>query len=507
MASATAMTPPKSWGQFGWNLLDNALPAVIPGGGNLIALAGRIAQAGFAGTAPVHSPHPASQAAGGGNLATKSQSEISVRFKNMPPGARVSTHATGATVRIDTGKGMRTQEHADASGMNFGGGGTVDLAGDSFGGAAKILEGADAGFSDASFASPAVNGIFMRQTALDKPGAKIRLADSDSGSVPIAVPPPDEKPEDALARQEAPIPSEAVPKAILADENYNALVQKYGRDRVMTPWAEFVELRRRGVNATIDPTHTHVSVLEDSNGIPYTDKRPAKSDAKPVEVDFAALYQSLAYDAKGGPKAAKAIQLFFDKRIAIIPQKGEPAQRIGSLPYRSTFFDPGHVAPLEGESDPKVVDLNAGDPFGGLNAIYFNPLAAAVDGPDKGFISPALTLLHEIGHAVGFAVSPLGEWKMKVAKVPTSGPLKSNFEYVDEQRVEAGISSADVEAMMKARGMSPADIAAAEDVLKDFPEGTGLEKEAAETLGEYVRQSHYGSYRLVDTPLTADTKK
>jgi LysM repeat protein len=287
------------------------------------------------------------------------------------------------------------------------------------------------------------------------------------------------------------------PEVTLAATEYNLLKQQFGN--VMTPLDEYNELRARGIVANINADNTHVAVLEDSNGIPYRDGMTPDTNAKLVDVDFASFYQALLYDTAGGSQAAATVQYFFNKQIPIIPEEGTPDNNSKTgVPYHGTFFDPGEVPSPTG-------DLNAHDPAGELDAVFFNPDAAAELANDHGytnggFISPALTLLHEIDHAVGFSISPLGEWKMHQSLEHTSGPLANRFNNLEEQRVEVGVSVSDANALMTFNQMSPEEIADADVILNQFPEGNGLEKDTATILGEPVRENHLGRLEIVGSP-------
>ncbi len=187
---------------------------------------------------------------------------------------------------------------------------------------------------------------------------------------------------------------------------------------ILTPKRELDALTSRGILADQGGDGT-VYVYEDSNGVPYFANQNQVhladiDDMNRVPVDFDKLYESLDYVTANNPDASSIVQRMFTAEVPVIPEQGTPTAQN----FHGTFFDPGPALDSTGR------DLNAGDStFGELNAIYWNPEAAPdvtkndLSVPGKAYVidtnrnlSPALSFLHEIDHAVGYSISPLGNW-------------------------------------------------------------------------------------------------
>jgi hypothetical protein len=110
MASAAAVTSANTLPSLPEAVLHTLFGSTWFGGGaalwNLFAPAAHARPASTARThapAPVHSPLPHQL----GYDDSEDEAKISVRLRNMPHGARVSSSASGATLHVDTGKGAK----------------------------------------------------------------------------------------------------------------------------------------------------------------------------------------------------------------------------------------------------------------------------------------------------------------------------------------------------------------------------------------------------------------
>ena len=265
----------------------------------------------------------------------------------------------------------------------------------------------------------------------------------------------------------------------------------------------------RKIQSQFDEKTQTVSVLDDENGIPYKDGEAVKPGAKYVPVDFVAFYKDLLYVTKGvqnvrkpdGPNASTTVQDYFDKPVPLIPQEGPPGPRPHQ--YHGTFFEQGAV--MDGNNDLRIGPAGEKPEFKEVNAIYFNPAAGAEIDTDQyestgKHDSAALALLHEMGHAVGFAKSNIGEWALSVAH-ERSRTKETGYDSPEEQRVIHGIDEALARQRMGARGLTDDKIKAAIEVL-DMKEVQGVEYATAKLLGEIPRTNHQG--KLVPVPVDPD---
>ncbi len=193
-----------------------------------------------------------------------------------------------------------------------------------------------------------------------------------------------------------------------------------------------------------------VQITDDSQTLPDL--------SHPVLLDTSKLAESVGYAAQD-PQAAAVIQTFFDDRIPIIPTSDN-----------NDRFDIGVVV------DPTTNQVV----HQGLDAVYWNPDTAITtinsQGSVTGVLSPALALVHEMDHAVGYTISPIGNWTL--AHTPAGA-----YTTLEEKRVITGLSASDV------AGLSHLD--AVNQVLA-FSAGNGMENVAATALGEPIRTNHEG---------------
>jgi hypothetical protein len=461
MASAAAVTPAKALPSLPEAVLHTLFGSTWFGGGaalwNLFAPAAHARPASTARThapAPVRSPLPHQLGYDDG----EDEAKISVRLHNMPHGARVSSSASGATLHVDTGKGAKA--HAGAA--------------------------------------PAVTG----HARMDGDGNIERVV---SGTAPAAAPPAATAP--AAAAPAAPQPVSA------AVSDFNKLKARFAN--AITPQEEVQELQARGLTAWLDKDGMTVKVLEDRHGIPYqVEHAPARpkdlgkdeiflpktkaqiadpDDAKIVSLDMGKIYKSLLYDTDKSSKATEVVGKFFDDKVPFIPEEGRPDS--GVNPYHGTFYSPGASPKIDGHAKPGAHHHTTAD-FGSLNAIYFNPNAAVyTDDKHVSYISPALSLLHEIDHAVGYNRNPLGNKVLSAAYLPDS----TNLTDLEEERVITGVSVAEANKIMLEQNFTTAQIKEADDVL-NFKAGNNLEDDTAAALGEPQRNSHAGAWKIVDDP-------
>ncbi len=207
------------------------------------------------------------------------------------------------------------------------------------------------------------------------------------------------------------------------------------------PRTSFQTARARGLAAII------VSVLVAGGA-----HAQAPPGYKLVPLDMNAVYDSLDYDLRAGPRVKVVIQKFFNARVPIVPL-------------------------------PKGIVNDRFDPT--LNVVYWNSTAALQTATDSGaptgkYISPALLLLDAINDAVAYSISQDGFDNLAASSAPP-------FESLEKQRVIFGLDRAG--AIPKLHSQSPSSVAGAQQIL-DFSEGNGLENAAAVALGEPVRTNN-----------------
>jgi hypothetical protein len=399
----------------------------------LPASAALAAKAHPAAPAPAHAAAPHA----------KSQGEIRMLF-DVPPGTRISSRANGTAFQVGVGTGTKLIGGGTRSATSCAGG-ESGIAPTAAGATAQAAP-AGAVSADATPADP---------TRLNSPQALKAMTD--------------------LQKQ---------------------LASKF--TDVLTPESEYRLLKspERNIKSKFDEKTQTVSVLEDENGIPYKEGETVKSGAKYVPVDFAAFYKDLLYVTKdvpnaakdpNGADAAKLVQAYFKTPVPLIPQEGNPETEAPQ--YHGTFFDPGKVMYMgkDLQSEMKVRGKR-GDPDKEVDAIYFNP-AAAPESKDHRHISAALTLLHEMDHAVAFGISPIGLWALANTPTIDGSSEKTDFFNMEEQRVMISIPKARADQLMVMGKMDDDTIAGADKIL-DFMAGQGVESATAKRLGEYRRKQH-----------------
>ncbi|HJT43835.1 MAG TPA: hypothetical protein VJ750_10080, partial [Rhizomicrobium sp.] len=197
------------------------------------------------------------------------------------------------------------------------------------------------------------------------------------------------------------------------------------------------------------------------------------ANARAVPLDMGAVYQALWYDVNNHPKASDVVQKFFNSSVPIIPSNtGVDA------------FSPGVVRSLNGG------DLSGRNP---LNAVFWDSTAAiqTTVAVQKGgvlsyvgtgqYLSPALSLLHEIDHAVSYSISPFGNQNLHKTSAP-------GFNNLEEKRVISGVPVGTT-----FFDNSPAAIQETNKILS-YSAGNGLENRLAVPLGEQIRTNHYGVF-------------